>query len=160
MITRRGFLKGMGLSAGALAIPSWLILEEPKVEIQTYFRFLKADGRILSRVWSYDSYEIYSFLYCREGKSCIQVMGKEMYNENSLMFKEMKYYYGRAEFSGPFIAQIRGEKDPEARKECIKVFNGEIRRSRNELEEFIKKAEGTKNIWVYSDDGPKLLKRI
>ena len=151
MITRRDFLKATGVGAGAIALPSWFILPEPATDIQKYFSFLECDGRILIMASNYDAYELTSYIWCGSGKK-----PKLPHNQD-----EVKYYHKTVWISGMLLYQA-GIK-PKFRDEAIEAFQKDIKESRNDLEAFIKKELGDRNIWVFDNKEPydfKLLKRI
>ncbi len=147
-ITRRTFLRVSGAGLGMLVLPSWLTVPEPTIPIQKYFSFLEQDGRLLGGIPEYDAYEIISYIYCKQGS-------KPM----ALEQKGVRYYYGRTVISGPALAATKLS----SRKKILQTFHKNIKETRNELEELIKKELGNRNIWVYTTKQPyelKLLKRI
>ncbi|KKL16954.1 hypothetical protein LCGC14_2490400 [marine sediment metagenome] len=146
MITRRNFLKATGVGFGAIALPSWLVLPEPASDIQKYFSFLECDGRILLPMSGLDASELISYIWCSNGEKPLANMGLD---------KDLKYYYTRTEISRMVLYHDRDE--------AIATFQGEVRSSRDELEAFIKKELGDRNIWTFDHKKPyemKLLKRI
>ncbi len=147
MITRRDFLKTTGVGLGTIALPSWFVLPEPASDIQKYFSFLECDGRILVPISTRDASELVSYIWCSNGEK------PDLTNMSAS--KDLKYYYGRAEISGMTLYHDRDK--------AIATFQAEVRASRNELEAFIKKDLGNRNIWVFDTTAPyeiKLLKKI
>ena len=82
------------------------------------------------------------------------MVGKYLYDFKDSTIGEMHYYYGRAVFTGHCICKMNKDKA------YFKVFDTEITQVSNDMETLVKEKEGTENIWVLSDDGPKFLKRI
>ena len=130
--------------------PTWLTLPEPTSLIQRYFSFLELDGRLLQQIPNYDVYAITSYIWCTKGKKPVPPKREGL-----------RYYHREVEISGMALAQ--GGRFPESRKDISLLFQKEIRKIRNEIEELIKKELGDRNIWVYTSTPPyelKLLKRI
>jgi len=145
MLTRRNFLKATGVGLGAIALPSWFVLPEPASDIQKYFSFLECDGRILVPMSNRDASELVSYIWCASGKKP-EIPPKQ---------DELKYYYARTEISGMDLYHDHDN--------AVATFQREVRSSRNELEAFIKKELGDRNIWTFDHKEPyemKLLKRI
>ena len=116
--------------------------EKEHTGIQKYFNFGTVDGRIMAHMMDWDKYEIFYWAHCIQSP----VPEKD---------RDFHHYHGRAEFSGPFVYQLgNGNEGFEV------AFKLKLKQTRDDLEEYIKKAEGTKNIWVLTDDGRKFLKQI
>lgn len=118
--------------------------------IQKYFEFLKVDGRVASMIFGYDAYEITSYIWCKQGEKPIfpQLEG-------------LRYYWGRTILSG--MELVEAKLKPHSSKEVLKYFHTKVQKTKDEMEELIKKELGDRDIWVYSTGPPyelKLLRRI